>query len=195
MTDNLINIYKQRLEVMSIVCVQTSSFYNTCKNVIMCLSLLISSVLAILNSATENLNDLKLPNIILNSFLVFLIGISNQLKFSELNEKFHKLFNSFSKLEHSIDRLNNDQETPMSSEQINNIITKYEDLMESVDNVPNFIQQRVRKQYIHKHLPFFLNHVDEKEKQQFIKANSVPASIQISAQPSDLNSSETNVMI
>jgi len=185
MTDNLINIYKQRLEVMSIVCVQTSSFYNTCKNVIMCLSLLISSVLAILNSATENLNDLKLPNIILNSFLVFLIGISNQLKFSELNEKFHKLFNSFSKLEHSIDRLNN-LDTPMSSEEINAIITKYDDLMETVDNVPSFIKKRVRNQYIHKHLPFFLNHVNEAEKQEFIKANSISASIQISAQTSDI---------
>ena len=192
MADNLINIYKQRLEVMSIVCVQTSSFYNTCKNVIMCLSLLISSVLAILNSATENLNDLKLPNIILNSFLVFLIGISNQLKFSELNEKFHKLFNSFSKLEHSIDRLNNNLDTPMSSEEINGIITKYDDLMETVDNIPSFIKKRVRKQYIHKHLPFFLNHVNEAEKQEFIKANSISASIQISAQPSDL---ETNAII
>lgn len=191
MTDNLINIYKQRLEVMSIVCVQTSSFYNTCKNVIMCLSLLISSVLAILNSATENLNDLKLPNIILNSFLVFLIGISNQLKFSELNEKFHKLFNSFSKLEHSIDRLNN-LDTPMSSEEINAIITKYDDLMETVDNVPSFIKKRIRKQYIHKHLPFFLNHVNEAEKQEFIKANSISASIQISAQTSDI---ETNAII
>jgi len=191
MTDNLINIYKQRLEVMSIVCVQTSSFYNTCKNVIMCLSLLISSVLAILNSATENLNDLKLPNIILNSFLVFLIGISNQLKFSELNEKFHKLFNSFSKLEHSIDRLNN-LDTPMSSEEINAIITKYDDLMETVDNVPSFIKKRVRNQYIHKHLPFFLNHVNEAEKQEFIKANSISASIQISAQTSDI---ETNAII
>ena len=102
--DNLLTIYKDRLSIMCILCSQSHSFFLRMKTFLIVTSLIITSALAITNSISTNLNELKIPNIVLNSSLVFIIALSNQMKFSENADKFYRALNSFSKLEHEVER-------------------------------------------------------------------------------------------
>ena len=164
--DELLTIYKDRLQIMCILCAQSHTFFNQMKNVMMVTSLLITSTLAILNSISTDLNELKIPNIVLNTFLAFIIALSNQLRFSENGDKFHKLFNAFSKLEHTIDKeLNSNTMTP---DKLNSIIEKYDLLLETCEGIPGFIKRRIRAKYIESNLPFMINHVTTREREEYI---------------------------
>jgi energy-converting hydrogenase Eha subunit G len=164
--DDLLKIYKDRLQIMCILCAQSHTFFNQMKNIMMITSLLITSTLAILNSISTDLNELKIPNIVLNTFLAFIIALSNQLRFSENGDKFHKLFNAFSKLEHTIDKeLNSNTMTP---DKLNSIIEKYDLLLETCEGIPGFIKRRIRAKYIESNLPFMINHVTPMERQEHI---------------------------
>ena len=81
--DNLLTIYKDRLSIMCILSSQSHSFFLRMKTFMIVTSLVITSALAITNSISTNLNELKIPNIVLNSSLVFIIPLSNQLRLSE----------------------------------------------------------------------------------------------------------------
>ena len=83
------------------------------------------------------------------------------MKFSENADKFYGALNSFSKLEHELERLcNNDT---MTNEKLNAIIDKYDTLLEGCEGLPEFIRKRVRAKYIDKNLPLLVNHVTEIE--------------------------------
>ena len=164
--DNLLTIYKDRLSIMCILCSQSHSFFLRMKTFMIVTSLVITSALAITNSISTNLNELKIPNIVLNSSLVFIIALSNQMKFSENADKFYRALNSFSKLEHEVERLCNNES--MTNDKLNAIIEKYDTLLESCEGLPEYIRKRVRAKYIDKNLPLMINHVTEEEKLEYI---------------------------
>jgi Zn-dependent M32 family carboxypeptidase len=129
-------------------------------------SLIITSALAIINSISKNLNELKIPNIVLNSSLVFIIALSNQMRFSENADKFYRALNNFSKLEHELERLCDSN--LMTNEKLNAIIDKYDSLLENCEGLPEYIKRRVRAKYIDKNLPLMINHVTDEEKLEHI---------------------------
>ena len=164
--DDLLTIYKDRLSIMCILCSQSHSFFLRMKTFMIVTSLIITSALAITNSISTNLNELKIPNIVLNTFLAFIIALSNQMRFSENADKFYRALNSFSKLEHELERLcNNDS---MTNEKLNAIIDKYDTLLEGCEGLPEYIKRRVRAKYIDKNLPFLINHVSTAEKLEHV---------------------------
>ena len=162
--DNLLAIYKDRLSIMCILCSQSHSFFLRMKSFMIVTSLIITSALAITNSISTNLNELKIANIVLNTFLAFIIALSNQMKFSENSDKFYRSLNDFSKLEHEVERLCNNNS--MTNDKLNAIIDKYDTLLQGCEGIPNHIRLRVRFKYLDKNLPLMLNHVTETEIQQ-----------------------------
>jgi hypothetical protein len=163
---DLLTIYKDRLSIMCILCAQSHSFFLRMKTFMIVTSLIITSVLAITNSISTNLNELKIPNICLNVVLAFIISLGNQMRFSENADKFYRALNAFSKLEHEIERIcNTDSMTP---ERLNSIIDKYDSLLESCEGIPEYIKKRIRAKYINKNLPFLINHVTDIERQEYI---------------------------
>ena len=163
---DLLVIYKDRLSIMCILCSQSHSFFLRMKIMMIVTSLIITSVLAITNSISTDLNELRIPNIVLNTFLAFIIALSNQMRFSENADKFYRTLNSFSKLEHEIERICNSNN--MTAETLNAIIDKYDSLLEPCEGIPEYIKKRVRAKYINKHLPFLINHVTDIERQEYI---------------------------
>ena len=81
------------------------------------------------------------------------------MRFSENSDKFYRSLNAFSKLDHEVERLcNNDS---MTNEKLNAIIDKYDTLLEGWEGLPEYICKRVRAKYMDKNLPLMINYVTE----------------------------------
>lgn len=143
-----------RIEIMSILCSKSSSFWHVIKISCVQIPLIItSSVMALLNAMADDGNNMRLPNIIVNSLSVFLMSLNNQLKIYEKADGFNQLCNSFTELLHAIEGAED-----ISAEQLMRFVEKYDDLVKQSPQIPQHIKSNVRNMYGgKKHLPIFIN--------------------------------------
>ena len=109
--------------------------------------------MTILNSIIENSNDLKIPNIILNSSTGLIIAFVSQYKLYEKINEFHQLQNKFNKLSSNIEKkLILDMENILDSD-INGYIETYDILIDNMvypinDNIKNKIKKQFKEKLI-----------------------------------------------
>ena len=94
----LLKSYKDKSYIMGLLCEQSYNYYSFVKNMINIPLILINTSMTILNSIIENSNDLKIPNILLNSSTGLIIAFVSQYKLYEKINEFHQLQNKFNKL-------------------------------------------------------------------------------------------------
>ena len=115
--------------------------------------------MAIFNSSTFDGNEMKIPNVVINSLTAMIVGIINNFRVNEKESNFKQLSSKFMKISHSIeDKLHNNLESLTSSD-VSNHIKEYDNLMEQIDfTFPTSIQKAVKKLYNNKkQLPAILN--------------------------------------
>lgn len=156
---NLLKSYKDKSYIMGVLCEKSFEHFNFIKSICNIPLILISGVMAILNSSSFDGNEMKIPNIVINSLTAMIIGIINNFRINEKESNFKQLSCKFMKISHSIeDKLHNHLET-LSGSDISNQIKEYDNLIEQIDfTFPASIQKTVKKLYKNKkQLPAILN--------------------------------------
>lgn len=156
---NLLKSYKDKSYIMGVLCEKSFEHFNFIKSICNIPLILISGVMAILNSSSFDGNEMKIPNIVINSLTAMIVGIINNFRINEKEGNFKQLSCKFMKISHAIeDKLHNHLET-LSSGDISNQIKEYDNLIEQIDfTFPASIQKTVKKLYKNKkQLPAILN--------------------------------------
>lgn len=146
---SLLNIYKDRVFIMTILCNKSENFYNMINTIFTIILVFTSTLLAVTNSYhfhDNHVNEqVKIAGIVINSVNVLLVSFNSQLKISQRSSEFKLKTQAFNKLNHELEMLLlNDVVNPTS---VQNIITQYDLLAEHTDSFPAFIKKNVRNKY------------------------------------------------
>ena len=155
----LLESYRDKAYITSILCTQSSEHFSFLRSMVNLPLIISSSVMTVLNSMSDNSNEMKYANIVLNTWTSLILSIIGNFKLTEQDTNFRSLSTKFNKLCHKIeDFLSIDLEST-KIEDIRAIINEYDSLNESLDfPFPNFIKNRVKKIYSGKKtLPNILN--------------------------------------
>ena len=155
----LLESYRDKAYITSILCAQSSEHFSFLRSMVNLPLIISSSVMTVLNSMSDNSNEMKYANIVLNTWTSLILSIIGNFKLTEQATNFRSSNTKFNKLCHKIeDFLSIDLEST-KIEDIRAIINEYDSLNESLDfTYPNFIKNRVKKIYSGKKvLPNILN--------------------------------------
>jgi hypothetical protein len=151
--------YRDKAYICSILCQQTSDWYNFLKTITNIPLILMSTSLSIINSLNLENVDMRVPNIVINASFALILSLINNFNISEKQANFRSLHLKYTKLTHYIeDKITNELEN-CTKEEIRNIINDYDILAENLDYpYPGFIRKRVKTRYFGKKtLPNILN--------------------------------------
>ena len=155
----LLESYRDKAYITSILCAQSSEHFSFLRSMVNLPLIVSSSVMTVLNSMSDNSNEMKYANIVLNTWTSLILSIIGNFKLTEQATNFKQIEIKMNKLTHKIeDFLSIDLEST-KIEDIRAIINEYDSLNESLDfTYPNFIKNRVKKIYSGKKtLPNILN--------------------------------------
>jgi hypothetical protein len=145
---NLLNAYRDRSFVNSILAEQSYNYYNWLKNIINVPLIISNTAMVAINGSIENQELLKILNIILNSFTGLILSFTSQFKIYEHINQYKIVQAKFNKLSHLIDNKLANNTDDLTTEFLNNIIQDYDDIVESIEfNYPSSIRNRIKKQY------------------------------------------------
>ena len=162
--------YKDKSFIYNILCIRSSTFFNRVKNVIQAPIILISSVMAILNSSFKP-EEMQIYNIILNGLTAFLMNLAGTYQIAEKASLYKNVGQKWSQLLHLIeDKVNNNN---LENDDIRDVVRIYDELITQSDDIPEFICNNVKKQFKGRYLPVILQDSDQSP------SRSRPASEQI----------------
>jgi hypothetical protein len=118
-------------ECLVLVCSSACSYWSFIKFLFSIPLVLTSSAMCIINSISEDANQMKIPNIIVNAVSVLIVSLNNSIKASEKAEQFKKLSQSFMTLTQEIDAF--DDENVITADKYNMLILKYDNLINDCD--------------------------------------------------------------
>ena len=144
----LLKSYRDKSLIVAILCKRSYEFYSTIKNFVNIPLILSSTSLAILNSASLTGDQMKIPNIVINSVTGLTLAMINNFKINERVTVFQNISKKMNKLNHRIDEaMINDTES-LDFYKITNFIREYETLIEQIDyNFPNSIKKKVYNKF------------------------------------------------
>ena len=151
--------YRDKSYICSILCQQTSDWYNFLKTITNIPLILISTSLSIINSLNIENMDMRVPNIVINALFALILSLINNFNISEKQANFRSLHLKYTKLTHYIeDKITNELDN-CTKEDIRSIINDYDILAENLDYpYPGFIRKRVKTRFFGKKtLPNILN--------------------------------------
>jgi len=156
---DLLKSYRDKSYVFAALCNSSYEFFSLLKSICNIPLILTSSIMAILNSGSFTADDMKLPNIIINSLTALMLGLITNFNISEKTTEFRKVNIQMTKLCHHIeDDLNNNLRT-ISVIDIRRHINEYDSIIENLDYpFPHFIKEKIKKTYKNNRtLPSILN--------------------------------------
>ena len=141
-------------EAMVLLCSKASGYWSMIKFVFNIPLVLTSSAMCIINSISEDANEVKIPNIVVNAISVLIISLNNSIKDSEKCDLFRRLSQQFLLLAGQIE---NDNEITDSEFQL--ISLKYENLINDVlfEEIPQRYKLQVAESFKHRTVPLQLN--------------------------------------
>ena len=141
-------------EAMVLLCSKASGYWSMIKFFFNIPLVLTSSAMCIINSISEDANEVKIPNIVVNAISVLIISLNNSIKASEKCDLFRRLSQQFLLLAGQIE---NDNEITDSDFQL--ISLKYENLINEVlfEEIPTRYKLQVAESYKNRVVPLQLN--------------------------------------
>ena len=141
-------------EAMVLLCSKASGYWSMIKFAFNIPLVLTSSAMCIINSISEDANEVKIPNIVVNAISVLIISLNNSIKASEKCDLFRRLSQQFLLLAGQIE---NDNEITDSEFQL--ISLKYENLINEVlfEEIPTRYKLQVAENFKNRVLPIQLN--------------------------------------
>ena len=143
-----------KTEAMVLLCSKASSYWSLVKFAFNIPLVLTSSAMCIINSISEDANEVKIPNIVVNAISVLIMSLNNSIKASEKCDLFRRLGQQFLLLSGQIE---NDNE--ITDNDFNIIAIKYENLVNDClfEDIPHRYKQEVIKSFGNRFLPIQLN--------------------------------------
>ena len=174
-SERKLRILKGKAEALSLTCHLANVHWNRIKMLFNMPLVIITSIMAIINSITENGNDLKLYNIIVNSISVLLISLNNTIKASEKADNFKKLSQSFLLLVSEIDNDDN--------KDIHRYNIKFDNLINEIEfsDINPDIKKQVNMYFEQDELPLQIKIIDFKNRIEISNAkmkNSIQMQMQ-----------------
>ena len=141
-------------EAMVLLCSKASGYWSMIKFAFNIPLVLTSSAMCIINSISEDANEVKIPNIVVNAISVLIISLNNSIKASEKCDLFRRLSQQFLLLAGQIE---NDNEITDSDFQL--ISLKYENLINEVlfEEIPQRYKLQVAESFKNRVVPLQLN--------------------------------------
>ena len=141
-------------EAMVLLCSKASGYWSMIKFFFNIPLVLTSSAMCIINSISEDANEVKIPNIVVNAISVLIISLNNSIKASEKCDLFRRLSQQFLLLAGQIE---NDNEITDSDFQL--ISLKYENLINEVlfEEIPQRYKLQVAESFKNRVVPLQLN--------------------------------------
>ena len=143
-----------KTEAMVLLCSKANGYWSMIKFGFNIPLVLTSSAMCRINSISENANDVKIPNIVVNAISVLIMSLNNSIKASEKCDLFRRLSQQFLLLAGQIE---NDNEITDSDFQL--IALKYENLINDVlfEEIPQRYKLQVAESFKHRTVPLQLN--------------------------------------
>lgn len=143
-----------KTEAMVLLCSKASSYWSLIKFCFNIPLVLTSSAMCIINSISEDANEVKIPNIVVNAVSVLIMSLNNSIKASEKCDLFRRLGQQFLLLSGQIE---NDNE--IDDNDFNIIAIKYENLINDVlfEEIPYRYKIQVAESFKDRYVPLQLN--------------------------------------
>lgn len=150
---NLLKKYKDKSLIMGILGKRSYEFFSTLQSFVNIPLILSSTTLAILNSASLTGEQMKIPNIVINSITGLTLALVNNFKINDKVSAFKNLGIKMTKLNNRIEEaIANDMDN-LTSEKLTLFIKEYETLNETCDyNFPTSIKKKIYDRYKNKGL-------------------------------------------
>tara|TARA_B100000795_G_scaffold269488_1_gene259014 strand:- start:17 stop:658 length:642 start_codon:yes stop_codon:yes gene_type:complete len=168
----LLQGYRDKSYVNALLCNKSNETYSFIKSLVNIPLILSSTILAILNSSTFDPQNMKLPNVIINSITGLTLAMINNFKLSEKETNFKVVGIKMNKLCHHIEDILANERDSLDTEQIRSFIKEYDSLLEQIDySFPNHIQKKIATEMRKKKrvLPNSLNCVGDYDNMDNIK--------------------------
>ena len=144
----LLKSYKDRSLIVSILSKRSYEFFSTIKSLVNIPLILSSTTLAILNSAPITTEQMKLPNIIINSITGLTLAMISNFKINEKTTVFQNISKKMNKLNHKIEEAFINDIDNLDTDKITNFIREYESLIDQLDyNFPTSVKRKVYDKY------------------------------------------------
>lgn len=147
-----------KCEAMTLLCTNASSYWSFVKFCFNIPLVLTSSTMCIINSISENANDIKIPNIIVNAVSVLIMSLNNSVKPAEKFETFKKLSNQFMILSQELESIDGDI---LEDNRASLIMLKYDNLIQDTafEEIPSKYKLLVANKYAeaNRHIPIQIN--------------------------------------
>ena len=175
-----LEMYRDRCYIMSLLCSESSSFFSLLKTLLNLPIILTSSIMSIMNSGLFTTDDMKLPNIILNTSTALILSLVNTFKLPERQSNFKTCHIKYTKLLHKIeDSIVNDKDS-LTTEHLRAFIGEYDNIQENTEyGFPNHIKTKIKNTYYGKRtLPNILNCTtsfvkDMKDRRESVADNNI----------------------
>jgi hypothetical protein len=143
-----------KTECMVLLCSKASSYWSLVKFGFNIPLVLTSSAMCIINSISEDANEVKIPNIVVNAVSVLIMSLNNSIKASEKCDLFRRLGQQFLLLSGQIE---NDNE--IDENDFNIIAIKYENLVNDClfEEIPYRYKIAVAESFKDRYVPLQLN--------------------------------------
>lgn len=146
--------YRDKIHCYNVLTSQASDYYGTLKSFVNIPIIISSSAMSIINSSFDA-NDMKIVNIVLNCAVAFLLSMISNFKIVERSSNFRNISLKFLKLQHLLDDKLSDP--TIDIDDVRDVVRQYDELLEQIEQIPNFIKRRVYKMYVgKKYLPIIL---------------------------------------
>lgn len=152
--DERIEKLLSKTECMVLLCSKASSYWSMIKFAFNIPLVLTSSAMCIINSISEDANEVKIPNIVVNAISVLIMSLNNSVKASEKCDLFRRLGQQFLLLSGQIE---NDNE--ITDNDFHIIAIKYENLVNDClfEDIPYRYKIQVAESFKDRYVPLQLN--------------------------------------
>lgn len=150
---NLLKKYKDKSLIMGILGKRSYDFFSTLQSFVNIPLILSSTTLAILNSASLTGEEMKIPNIVINSITGLTLALVNNFKINDKVSAFKNLGIKMTKLNNRIEEATVNDLDNITSEKLSLFIKEYETLNETCDySFPTSIKKKIYDRYKNKGL-------------------------------------------
>jgi hypothetical protein len=143
-----------KTEAMVLLTSKANGYWSMIKFAFNIPLVLTSSAMCIINSISDDANEVKIPNIVVNAVSVLIISLNNSIKASEKCDLFRRLSQQFLLLSGQIEN-----DTELDENEFNMIALKYENLINDTlfEEIPYRFKMQVAESFSSRYIPLQIN--------------------------------------
>tara|TARA_R100000951_G_C2616867_1_gene173075 strand:- start:92 stop:646 length:555 start_codon:yes stop_codon:yes gene_type:complete len=159
---NLLVSYRDKSYVYAVLCENSYEFFSLLKSLVNIPLIMITSILSIINASSFDPVEMKMPNVIINAMCALIMALISNFKLNEKETCFKQVQTKMTRHCHTIEDMLNNNLASLDSEDVSEVIKKYDDIIEMNDHpFPIHIKKKITNTYKGKRtLPAVLNCVD-----------------------------------